>query len=46
MKAVWYEQLGPASEVLQYGEWDNPQPGPGEVCVRLAASGVNPIDVK
>jgi NADPH2:quinone reductase len=46
MKAVWYEQLGPASEVLQYGECDDPQPGPGEVRVRLAASGVNPIDVK
>jgi len=46
VKAVWYEQLGPASEVLQYGEWDDPQPGPGEVRVRLVVSGVNPIDVK
>ena len=46
MKAVWYEKLGAAREVLQYGECDDPQPGPGEVCVRLAASGVNPIDVK
>lgn len=46
MKAVWYEQPGSAREVLQYGECDDPLPGPGEVRVRLAVSGVNPIDVK
>lgn len=46
MKAVWYERQGPAREVLQTGELDDPQPGRGEVRVRLAVSGVNPIDVK
>lgn len=46
MKAVWYERLGAAREVLQAGELDDPQPGAGEVRVRLAVSGVNPIDVK
>jgi NADPH:quinone reductase len=46
VKAVWYERLGPAREVLQAGELDDPQPGQGEVRVRLAVSGVNPIDVK
>ncbi|MDA0787309.1 MAG: NADPH:quinone reductase [Proteobacteria bacterium] len=46
MKAVWYEELGPAREVLQYGEMDSPEPGPGEVRVKLHASGVNPADVK
>ena len=46
MKAVWYEGLGPAREVLKLGEMDSPEPGPGEVRVKLHASGVNPADVK
>lgn len=46
MKAIWYEELGPARRVLQYGDIDDPTPGPGEVLVRLKYSGVNPIDVK
>lgn len=46
MKAIWYEQTGPATHVLTYGEMDIPTPGPGEVLVRLYASGVNPSDVK
>ncbi|NDZ17608.1 zinc-binding dehydrogenase [Variovorax sp. WS11] len=46
MKAVWYENVGPARTVLQYGERPMPTPGPGEVLVRLRASGVNPSDVK
>jgi NADPH2:quinone reductase len=45
MKAVWYERTGPASEVLTYGEMPTPLAGPGEVRVRLEASGVNPADV-
>jgi NADPH:quinone reductase len=45
MKAVWYERTGPASEVLTYGEMPTPMAGPGEVRVRLEASGVNPADV-
>lgn len=46
MKAIWYEKQGRASEVLQFGERPDPTPGPGEVRVKLAVSGVNPIDVK
>src|SRR3954465_11558034 len=46
MRAVWYEKLGPAQEGLQAGEMPDPQPGPGEVRVRIAYSGVNPSDVK
>jgi len=44
MKAVWYERTGPAAEVLTFGETPTPVAGPGEVRVRLEASGVNPSD--
>jgi NADPH2:quinone reductase len=46
MRAVYYERNGPAREVLQLGEVETPHPGPGEVRVRLATTGVNPSDVK
>ncbi len=46
MKAVWYSQNGLAQDVLQLGDLPTPQAGPGEVRVRLCASGVNPSDVK
>ena len=46
MLAGWYEQNGPARDVLQVGEQPDPQPGKGEVRVRLRASGLNPSDVK
>lgn len=46
MKAVWYEKQGAAKDVLQVGEMETPQPGQGEVRVRVAVSGVNPVDTK
>ena len=46
MKAAFYERTGPAAEVLVVGDLPDPQPGPGEVRVRLQWSGVNPSDVK
>jgi NADPH2:quinone reductase len=46
MRAAWYEKQGMAREVLTVGEMDEPQPIEGEVRIRLAASGVNPGDVK
>jgi NADPH:quinone reductase-like Zn-dependent oxidoreductase len=46
MKAASFNSFGPAREVLVIEERDKPLPGPGEVLVRLAASGVNPSDVK
>ena len=36
----------PPKEVLHVGEVETPQPGPGEVRIRLKTSGVNPSDVK
>ncbi len=46
MRAAYYERNGSAREVLRVGEVETPQAGPGEVRVKLAASGVNPSDVK
>src|SRR4029077_14443984 len=46
MRAAWYERNGSAREVLTLGEMPDPTPGPGEVLVRIHASGVNPSDVK
>ena len=41
-----YTYTGPAAEVLRVEELDRPGPGPGEVLVRVRASGVNPTDYK
>ncbi len=46
MRAAWYSQNGDAHDVLTIGELSMPAPGPGEIRVRLATSGVNPSDVK
>jgi NADPH2:quinone reductase len=45
MRAVVYQQTGPSS-VLEVVERDLPEPGPGEVRVRVVRSGVNPTDWK
>lgn len=44
MRAVWYERRTKPHEVLEPGEMPAPDAGPGEVRVRLEASGVNPAD--
>lgn len=46
MRAVFYEANGPARDVLRVEDVETPNPGPGEVRVRLRTSGVNPSDVK
>lgn len=46
MKAAWYEKQGPAREVLTIGDMPDPHPGPGELRIRIAASGINPGDIK
>ncbi|MFN3937682.1 MAG: NADPH:quinone reductase [Gemmobacter sp.] len=46
MRAAFYDRTGPAREVLQLGDLPDPVPGPGEVLVRILASGINPADVK
>lgn len=46
MRAVRYERTGPAGEVLDVVDIAAPEPGPGEVRVRVVYSGVNPTDWK
>ena len=46
MLAAWYERGGPATEVLEVGEMDAPEPGNADVRVRLRFSGINPGDTK
>jgi NADPH2:quinone reductase len=46
MKAISFAEFGPANQVLEVSEWPTPEPGPGEVLVKLHTTGVNPSDVK
>lgn len=46
MRAARYERPGPAAEVIELTDIETPEPGPGEVRVRIAFSGVNPTDWK
>src|SRR5882672_12943725 len=46
MRAAYYETNGAARDVLRVADVQTAEPGRGEVRVRLAASGVNPSDVK
>ena len=46
MRAAVYRTTGPAHDVLRIEDLDPPEPGPGEVRVRVTVSGVNPTDWK
>ena len=46
MLAATYMKTGPAADVLTVGRQPDPVAGPGEVLVRVRASGINPADVK
>jgi NADPH:quinone reductase-like Zn-dependent oxidoreductase len=45
MKAIVVHEYG-GPEVLEFEDYPDPVPGPGEVLVRVAAASVNPIDYK
>jgi NADPH2:quinone reductase len=46
VKAALYDRYGPAREMLRVEDVERPEPGPGEVRVRVEFSGVNPTDWK
>jgi NADPH:quinone reductase len=46
MLAALYDSHGPAAEVLRVVEVERPDPGPGQVRVRMQLSGINPTDWK
>ena len=45
MKAIRFEQFGEPTDVLKVAEMPVPEPGPGEVRVKMIASPVNPSDL-
>ena len=46
MKVALYDRHGAAREVLRVEDVERPEPGPGEVRVKVEVSGVNPTDWK
>ena len=46
MRAALYDRYGPAGDVLRVQEIERPEPGPGEVRVKVEVSGINPTDWK
>jgi len=46
MKAAYYDRQGAARDVLVVADAVRPEPGPGEVRVRIHVSGLNPTDTK
>jgi len=45
MNAAVFESLGEPAEVLRVAEAPTPEPGPGQVLVRMIASPINPSDL-
>jgi NADPH2:quinone reductase len=46
MRAALYDRYGTSGEVLRIEDIERPEPGPGEVRVKIEYSGVNPTDWK
>ncbi|HEX9688217.1 MAG TPA: zinc-binding dehydrogenase [Thermoanaerobaculia bacterium] len=44
MKAVFFRRHG-GNEVLEYGDWPDPLPGPGEVVLGIRAAALNHLDL-
>lgn len=43
MKAAYFEEFGELNQI-KVGELDKPEPGEGEVLIRIQSAGVNPVD--
>ena len=46
MRIAGYARTGPAHEVLELRDAPLPEPGPGEIRLKVEASGINPHDTK
>ena len=46
MRAALYDSLGASADVLRICDVERPEPGPGEVRLKIECSGVNPTDWK
>jgi NADPH:quinone reductase-like Zn-dependent oxidoreductase len=44
MNALFFRQHG-GNDVLEYGDWPDPEPGPGEVRVAIRAAALNHLDL-
>jgi NADPH:quinone reductase-like Zn-dependent oxidoreductase len=44
MKAIFFRQHG-GNEVLEYGDWPDPAPGPGQVRIAIRAAALNHLDL-
>jgi 2-methylene-furan-3-one reductase len=42
-KAWFYNEYG-SIDVLQFGEFPVPKPGPGEILLKIRAAALNPVD--
>ena len=45
MRAAWYNNFGPANEVLQTGKLETPIKEKSHILVQMSCSGVNPVDI-
>jgi len=45
MRAMTIDRCG-GPEVMRLAQIETPEPGPGEVVIKLACAGVNPVDWK
>ena len=44
MKAIFFRRHG-GNEVLEYGDWPDPEPGPGQVRIAIRAAALNHLDL-
>src|SRR5713226_5302940 len=45
MKAIRIHKFGPTEDVLQYEEVPTPEPGPGELLIKVEAASLNRADL-
>lgn len=46
MQKAWYYKEYGSIDVLEFGEFPVPKPGPGQILVKVRAAALNPVDFK